>query len=307
MNQHVNVRIDLRKVRSNAVEIGKNTGVDVLAVIKADAYGLGAYEVARAMAEVVEGFCFFSLKEAIAAKLDPAWRRPAILLGPPGSMVPHDYLSNDVRPAVSNEEQARTLQKADPVLCVDAGMQRFACPADQVERVITVGGCREAFAHAPTMEHVKKFVEIAGKKNLQLHAAASSLLDERSAWLDAVRPGIALYRDAVRVAARLVEVHESRGPAGYSGFVAQRFGVILCGYSNGLRKGPCVINGKPWKILEVGMQSAFVEIGFKDKVGDEVVLMGDGLMPEEISKEWGCTPHEAMVRLAGSGERQYIK
>src|SRR5215212_591662 len=142
MNQHVNVRIDLRKIRSAAIEVGKKTGVDVLAVIKADAYGLGAYEVAKAISEVVEGFCFFSLKEAIAAKLDPAWRRPAILLGPPGSMVPHDYLSNDVRPAVSTKEQARMLQKTDPVLCVDAGMQRFACGADQVERVITVGGCR---------------------------------------------------------------------------------------------------------------------------------------------------------------------
>src|SRR5436853_176830 len=93
---------------------------------------------------------------------------------------------------------------------------------------------------------------------------------------------------------------------GCSGLPVRRrwwIGVIICGDANGLRKGPCVINGNRSKILEVGMQSSFVEVGFREKVGDEVVLVGDGLTVEEVGGEWGCTPHEVMVKLAGGGGR----
>jgi len=307
MNNAVRVHVNLGKIRAAAEEIRRRTRVDVLAVIKADAYGLGARDVAEAIADVVQGFCFFSLKEAIAANLDPKWRKPSILLGPPGSMVPQDYISLDLRPAVSNVQQAAALRNANPILCVDAGMQRFAAPAGEIDRVIEAGGCREAFAHAPTMEQVRRFKEITAGKGLKLHAAASSLLDDQDAWLDAVRSGIALYRDAIAVTSNLVEAHDAHGPAGYTGFTARRFGVILCGYSNGLRKGPCLVNGQLRRVLEVGMQSAFVEIGDKDKTGDEVVLLGEGLMPETIAKDWNCTPHEGIVSLAGSGVRDYSR
>ncbi len=305
MNNAVRVHVNLGNIRAAAEEIARKTKVDVLAVIKADAYGLGAREVAGAIADVAQGFCFFSLKEAIAANLDANWRKPSILLGPPGSMVPQDYISLNLRPAVSTVEQATTLRKANPIACVDAGMQRFACPASEIDRVIAAGGCREAFAHAPTMEQVKKFKEITAGRGLRLHAAASSLLNEKDAWLDAVRPGYALYHNAIQVTTKLVEVHAAHGPAGYTGFSVPRFGVILCGYSNGLRKGPCLVNGQLRRVLEVGMQSAFVEIGEKDRVGDDVVLLGDGLQPETVAKEWNCTPHEVIVRLAGSGVREY--
>src|SRR5205085_8357018 len=117
------------------------------------------------------------------------------------------------------------------------------------------------------------FKELTAGRGLKIHSAASSLLDEKDAWLDAVRPGIALYREAIHVTTNLVEVHDAHGPAGYSGFSVPRFGLILCGYSNALRKGPCLVNGQPRKLLEVGMQSSFVEVGAKNKPGDEVTLL----------------------------------
>jgi alanine racemase len=137
-------------------------------------------------------------------------------------------------------------------------------------------------------------------------AAATSLLDEPRAWLDGVRPGLALYRGAVRVSTRLVEARDSHGPAGYSDFVAPRFGIILAGYSNGLwRSGICLVNGVRRKILEVGMQSAFVEIGERDKAGDEAVLLGDGLTEEHIADVQKTSPHEVIMRLSFSGEKNY--
>src|SRR4051812_34847151 len=111
MNNAVRVHVNLSKIRAAAEEIARKTKVDVLAVIKADAYGLGAREVSEAIADVVGGFCFFSLSEAIAANLSMRIQKPAILLGPPGSMVPQDYISLNLRPAVSTVEQATTLRK----------------------------------------------------------------------------------------------------------------------------------------------------------------------------------------------------
>lgn len=294
----VTLRIDRARLRDNVARIARQTNVEIWAVVKADAYGLGAAIVAEAIADLVAGWCVFSLQEAIDAGLWERTGKPAIALGPPTIGEAEDYLRHHVRPAVSTIEQARRLRSARPILCVDTGMQRFACPPEQIDAVINAGGCTEAFTHATKVEHARRLVELLGGRNLKLHAAASGLLHEPQAHLHAVRPGLALYRGAVRVAAPLVEARESHGPVGYTGFTTNRHGVILCGYAHGLRKGPCLINGHPSRILEVGMQSAYVELAANDQVGDQVVLLGDTLDLEPIAAAWGATPHEVLLRLA---------
>jgi alanine racemase len=156
------------------------------------------------------------------------------------------------------------------------------------------------------MEHVALLSSIAGGCGLRLHAAASSLLDQPAARLDAVRPGMAIYRGAARASTRLIEVRDSHAPAGYTGFLADRFGIILCGYSQGLRRGPCIVNGRQQRIIEVGMQSAFVELGPDDHVGDEVILLGGELTEAEIGATWGCSEQQALATLTNAGIKSYI-
>lgn len=299
------VEIDLSRIRANVEAIRHKVGVPVYAVVKADAYGLGATMVAQAIAGAVDGWCVFIATEAVEYQLWERTHKPTICLGPPTTLDPQFYLQHHVRPAVSDVSEAASLRDADPLLCVDTGMQRFSCPREQIDEAISAGGCREAFTHAPRLEQARRLVELVGNRGLKLHAAASSLLDEKDAWLDAVRPGFAMYKGAVRVAAPLVEANDTKGPAGYSGFVSPRVGVIICGYSNGLRKGPCLVNGKKRRIVEVGMQSAFVELEPGDREGDEVVLLGDDLAAEEVAQAWGCTPHEVLVRLSCAGRKDY--
>jgi alanine racemase len=297
-NPGVIVSVDLERIRRNVSAIRESTGVDVYAVVKADGYGVGAASVAEAIKDLVQGWCVFSLAEAAKARLWERTGKRSIAIGPveAGASV-DDHVKEGVRPAVIDIRSAKRLAKADPVICVDTGMQRFACPIERVAEVARAGGCREAFTHATNLGQVRRLVDVGRPLGLRLHASGSSLLGERDAWLDAVRPGIALYRGAIRVSTLLVEVHESKGPVGYTGFAARRHGVIVCGYSNGLRRGVCLVNGERRRIPEVGMQTAYVEVSEADKVGDEVVLLGDELMPEELGKEWGCTPHEALFRL----------
>ncbi|MDB5320298.1 MAG: Alanine racemase [Phycisphaerales bacterium] len=307
---HVNVTIDLSRVRQNAEEVAARVGVPVWATIKADAYGLGAGRVAAALAGVdgVAGFCVFALEEAEAVGLWELTGKPAIALGPPSTLDVGRWLAAHVRPAVSTVAQALALAGASPVLCVDTGMQRFACAAADVGAVMEAGGIDEAFTHATRVEHVRRLREATAGRTVRLHAAATGLLEEPEARLDAVRPGLALYRGAVRTSARLADVRRSAGAIGYGGWRSESgfHGVILAGYSHGLRLGPVMVNGQRQRITEIGMQSAYVTLDEGDRMGDEVVLLGEGLSEAEVAFAWEATPHQVVLVMAGMGERGYV-
>ncbi|MBC8106628.1 MAG: alanine racemase [Anaerolineae bacterium] len=303
-SQFPEAQIDLNRVRANAQRIIHQTKVPVIAVIKAQAYGLGARDVTMALSELVDSFYCFSLGEAIdAGTRDTGKSTIAIALDE--SISAEDYRSHNVRPAVWNVRQAERLRSARGVLVVDTGQQRFACPRERIDDVIRAGEIDEAFTHATRVEHARMLADWCAAKNLRLHAAASSLLDVPEARLDAVRPGLALYRDAVHVTTRLLEARDTIGPTGYGGFVSStgRHGVIAGGFTAGVRPGPCRINGQARRVVECGMQTSFVEIGKNDHAGDEVVLLGDDLPIEEIASASNVTPHEALWRLASSNRR----
>src|SRR5687767_11350893 len=149
-SRHVTVRIDLARVRSNAEDVKRRVGpgVELIAVVKADAYGLGIRPVAKGLADVADRFCVFSLEEAVEAELWALTGKPTLALSPPRSLDPDDYTRHGVRPAVMTVEQAAALRGAGCVLCVDTGMQRFACRPEDVGRALEAGGCAEAFTHA---------------------------------------------------------------------------------------------------------------------------------------------------------------
>jgi alanine racemase len=310
---HVTVRVDLRRVRCNTEEVARRTAVPVLAVVKADAYGLGAARVARAIRDIVDGYYVLHAAEAVQYRLfAETGRRTIAMLGT--SIDPQDYLSHRIQPAVWTAERAAALKAAKPVLCVDTGQQRFACPPEPglLEKVLEAGECTEAMTHASTPQQLERFLRAmrpfkqrAGAGTFALHAAGTSLLDDPAARLDAVRPGLALYRGAARVSTRLVEVRDSSGPAGYTGFIVPRHGVVLAGYSHGLRPGPCLVNGRPSRVLEVGMQTAFVACAASDRTGDEVVLLGDQLTEKAVAQAWGTTEQLALVALAALGQREW--
>jgi len=298
-SQFPQAKIDFDRIRANAQGIAHECGVPVIAVIKANAYGLGAREVVGVLRDVVDGFYCFSFAEAVEAGTRDTGKS-TIAIGLDPSISADDYRSHHVRPAVWDSERAAKMRAARPVLIVDTGQQRFACPREQIDDVIRAGEIDEAFTHATRVEHARMLKDWCGRKQLRLHAAATSLLHEPDARLDAVRPGLALYRDAVRVTTRLLEARDTRGPTGYGGFVSAtgRHGVIPGGFTAGARPGPCRINGQPHRILECGMQTSFVEIGARDKAGDEVILLGDDLTVEEIGAAWNVTPHEVLWRYA---------
>jgi alanine racemase len=300
-NPHVTVHVDLERIRENVRAIRELVKVPILAVVKADGYGLGSARIVEAINEVIDGFCVFALREVVEAKLYERTKKPMLALGSPDSLNADDWIAAGVTPSVSTVEQAVQLRAARPALCVDTGMQRFAAPPDQIDAIFRAADCRECWTHGTRVEHAIKLKELCGSRGLRLHAGGTALLAEPQARLDAVRPGLAMYFGAVRVVTHLAEARDTHGPAGYGGFSATRHGVILMGYSHSLRAGPCIINGQQRRVIEVGMQSAFVEIGPQDRIGDEVILLDEEVNEQILGKAWGCSGHEALISMVRCG------
>lgn len=288
--------IHLETIRSNAQSIRQRVGVDVIGVVKADAYGCGMRRVVEALDDIVSGWYVLHPREAIEAKLSEVSSKH-VLAGAPLEDDVDELIRHRIRPAVWNLEMLRRFERADPVLAIDTGMQRFACPASTMDSMIKAHQFDEAFTHAARREQVDLFRQLTGNRFRRLHAAGSALMDDPTCRFDAVRPGIALYRDAVTITTPLVEVRDGAGPVGYSGFESSRHGIILCGFSHGLRVGPCFINGRHQRIIEVGMQSAYVTLNANDRVGDQVELLGKDVPLESIANEWKCTEQEVLTTM----------
>jgi alanine racemase len=294
----IRVTIDFGRVRANTESIRAACGVPVIAVVKADSYGLGAADAIEAIDDLVSGYYVFEPREVADAGLSGRTRR-GFTAAWCGEATPDDLLRLRVRPAVWSAEQARRWRAARPVLAVDVGQQRFGAPEEAIDAVLATGECDEAYAHALTTAQAARFDALTADRGLRRHAAGSALLGERSAWFDAVRPGLALYREAVRVTTRLLEVRDGRGPAGYTGFTAPRFGIIRGGFADGLSAGAeTVVNGVRRRLLEAGMLTSFVEAGAHDRAGDEVTLLGDGIDATEVAAAWNCSPAQVLWRFA---------
>lgn len=296
---NIRVTIDLGRVRESAERIRRRTGVALIAVVKADAYGLGAAEVCDVLAPLVSDFAYFSIHEARQVG------RPGIVMGPPQGD-PAWYAELNVRPAIGNQRDAERFHALPAVLNLDTGMQRFGCPPEQAAEILRRCNIREAMSHCTAAAGAALLRDVCRRRVDRLHAAATSLLDNPDARLDAVRPGLALYQGAVRVTGPLLAIRRTRGPVGYTGFDAARVGVVPIGYAHALRLGPVVINARRQRLLEIGMNTSFVSVDAADREGDEVVLLGPELPESVLAGHSGTRPHEILCRYTAMGRREYL-
>ncbi len=295
----VRVHIDLAVIQHNAQAIARRVQRPLIPVVKSDAYGLGATRVTDALADVASEFATFTLAEA------QALGRPGIVLGPLSGPADH-HAAIGVRPAVGNLAEARAVASIPAALNVDTGMQRFGCPPHRIDAVLAAANIVEAFTHTVTVQGARDLRRLCHGKVARLHAAGSSLLDRSSTWLDAVRPGLALYVGAMTVTTRILAARDLDGPAGYRRFRARRAGVIPCGYAAGFGPGLVLVAGRRRRVLEVGMNTSFIEIGPLDRPGDDVVLLGRPLTEAVVARALACSPHEVLCRFARLAPREYL-
>jgi alanine racemase len=220
------VEVDLDAVRHNVRELARIAApAELLAVVKADAYGHGAVPIARAALDAGATWLGVALVEEGVALREAGIDGPVLVLSEPPPVSARAVVEHHLTPVVYTNDGIEALAKAVvergsgtalPVhLKVDTGMHRVGVGADEAlavaQRVahrteLHLGGVCTHLAVADevddpyTADQLTTFaavlaeLEAAGLRPPLVHAANSAaLLAFPEARFDLVRAGIAIY------------------------------------------------------------------------------------------------------------------
>lgn len=229
MNNHKRVCavINLDNIKHNMSVIYEHLGSDtpIMAVIKANGYGHGSIEVAKALesTDYIYGFAVATIEEAVAIRA-LGIKKPIMILG---FVFEDDYekiVKYNIRPCVSSLDMARKLSACAALqnknvkihVKIDTGMHRigFDCSDNSVEEIaliselpnIEMEGMFTHFSKADESDknfstnQFKKFLQMKEallEKNVEFEvyhcANSAAILDLKDYKLDLVRSGITTY------------------------------------------------------------------------------------------------------------------
>ena len=316
--------IDLGAVRRNVARLREVAGdAEVWAVVKADGYGHGAKDVAKAALEAgVRVLCVATVGEGVGLRAAFSDAR-ILVMGPCLREEEGTVRDAGLELGVSHP---RVPDGIPLHLKLDTGMGRYGLareealeyPRDRVvglmSHLATADEPDDAFAR----EQLGRFESVAESfpdvtRHVANSAATFRLPESR---LDAVRCGIAVYglspfgRDpaedglepvltwrSIVAKARTLEPGESTGYG--RRFVAERptrIGLVPVGYADGFRRGltgtEILVEGTRRRVLgTVSMDSFAVELGDEPE-GASVTLIGDGVLAEEHARVLGTINYE---------------
>ncbi len=126
------VKIDLDAISRNFDAVREKAGVKVMAVVKADAYGHGAIQVARLLQDKCAFFGVSSMLEAMELR-KAGLRTPILILGHTPVNAYPTAIQEGIRPTIFHYEDAQALSRAAQELgqpapfhfAVDTGMSRL--------------------------------------------------------------------------------------------------------------------------------------------------------------------------------------
>jgi alanine racemase len=217
--------IDLAAIRHNVKALGSHVdpGVELLAVVKANAYGHGDVEVAEAALDAGATRLGVALVEEGIRLREAEIAAPIVLLVQPTPEASDAIVAHGLTPSVSTLEAARALDAAaaragrtlDVHACVDTGMHREGVPLDAgvdfVEDVARLGNVRveglwshfamgELDEHPFTTKQIDLFADLCegvAQRGIDVptrHLTSSaSIVLYPDAHFDLVRMGIMLY------------------------------------------------------------------------------------------------------------------
>lgn len=266
------IEVDLDALRRNAELIARRSGVPLLPMVKADAYGLGARAVVRALEPLTPwGYGVATVEEGADLR-DAGVSRPVLVFTP---LLPADFAAaREARltPVLGDRATIVGWARAgggDWHLGVDTGMSRAGARWDEVGALRDLlaatppsGACTH-FHSAQLADETRdaqegRFAEalriLALGEALVVHAENSAAVESRgsSRW-SLARPGIFLYGVAcgdgalrpepvVAVRARVVEIRALRAgetvsyDATWRAEAPRRVATLAAGYADGYRR-----------------------------------------------------------------------
>jgi alanine racemase len=313
--------VDLGAIHRNAATLLRTLdGAELWAVVKADGYGHGALDAARAALDGgATALCVATVPEALALRRELADAR-ILVLGPHANREVAEAREARLELVVADGE----IPPGVPVhLELDTGMGRYGL-AELPEPPVEVVGL---MTHLATADSDPQFAALQLERfraatepyaHLTRHAANSAaVLRLPDARFDAARCGIALYglspfgtdpaadglEPALLWQSHLAQVKrlEPGESTGYGRrFVAQAptwIGLVPVGYDDGFRRdmtGTEVrVAGERRRVVgTVSMDSFAVELDRELPVGTPVVLLGHGILAEDHARVAGTINYE---------------
>ena len=213
-SRHSRIIIDLQAIRDN-YQFLKSLAPDskVIAVIKADAYGHGAIEVARALADA-DAFAVATSGEALLLREAGIEQKMLVMGGVVDAKEMQDCIDHRLDPIIHQDWQLELLQRArlerplDVWLKFNSGMGRLGFSAQgftralqQVQQIEGLGEVRlmTHLANADDVDDDKSTQQLQQVRQLGLEdfewgvANSAGILGWPSTRLNWVRTGIALY------------------------------------------------------------------------------------------------------------------
>jgi len=307
---------------------------ELWAVVKADAYGHGAPDCARAALEAgARALCVATAREGAALRASFAETR-ILVMGPlaPGDEEAARAAALEV--AISRPELPAGLRVH---LKVDTGMGRFGMSAEEAlalprDRVVGLMS-HLATADEPDDAFARRQLEAFGAlaerfEGVVRHVANSAAaLRFPEARFDAVRCGIGLYGlspfgdDPVQHGLTpvlswrsYVAQAKALAPGASTGygrrFVAERptrIGLVPVGYADGFRRGltgtEVVVDGRRRRVVGTVSMDSFAVALDDEPEGASVTLIGDGVLAEEHARVLGTINYEVTCGIRVSPER----
>lgn len=302
---------------------------DCAAVVKADAYGLGAARVAPALAAAgCRHFFVAHLDEAVVLKPQlPAGATLAVLHGPmPGAE--DVFVENGIRPVLNSRAQidgwralAQRLDRELPAaIQIDTGMARVGLAPDELQAIASDRDALTGIGVALVMSHLACADEPAHPANVQqlrrfaearrlLPAAPASLANSSGIFLgpgwhfDLARPGAALYgiapvpgqpnpmRPVVKLEGRVVQTRSigADTPVGYAEGWRSTRPTRIATVAVGYADGWLRALGN-----RVSAWSGGVELPVVSRVSMDTITLDAGALPE------GALPPGSRVELLGA-------
>ncbi len=253
--------IDLDAIRHNIRAVKQRANAPVMAIIKADAYGHGAVQLARLLDEDCAFFGVSSIVEALELR-QAGTQKPILVLGRTPVCAFADAIRNEIRPTIYRYEDGMALSQAAQALgmtakfhlAVDTGMSRIGFQVTEEDAAL----CAK-IAAAPNLE----------AEGLFSHFATADCADLRRARIQAEK--FAAFDGMLRRLGVQIPLRHLDNSAGIMNFGCEyemvRSGIVTYGMYPSDEVNPALLKLKPalcWqshiihlKALEAGREISY--------------------------------------------------
>jgi alanine racemase len=350
------IRAHLDAVRAHAAP------VQVMAMIKANAYGHGVSGVAPFLEPYVDYFGVAIPEEGIHLR-ELGIKKPILVAGGILPQQVMQFAEYDLTLTGSTiglldvaEEVSRLTQKRIKThLKIDTGMERVGVHEYEAEPFINhslqlkhvdVEGIYTHLANAeePDLVHARlqweRFQEVlhiyeklsVPHPPLRHMANSTAILQFPESYFDLVRPGLMIYGVYPKNVSQTIEIAPAlrwRSQVVYSKItrpgravsygslwqaeIETRIVTVPCGYADGYfrrmtNQAQVIINGRRYpQVGRICMDQFMVNVGMDEaQVGDEVVLLGDGISAYDLADWTGTNEYEVLTSISERVPRLFV-